>query len=134
MTTTRQIYLDNFEKLPESELARLAGVSRQRIHQLETQLHVCKMAPSLKPNLGHHCIDCGKRIGGNKRCRPCSFKARKPKLIILVCPTCEAKFPIDKKVHAWKLKHGQKEFFCSRKCLGAQAGKKLWEQKPYKIH
>ena len=41
---TARLFLENIGK-PESDIARLAGVSRQRIHQLEKRFMVCHLDP-----------------------------------------------------------------------------------------
>lgn len=120
MATTKEIYLANFERLSASEIARLAGVSPQRIHQLKQKFMVCKMTATARHK--HHCIDCAKEIQRDGRCLKCYRKFRKAQLIKIVCSTCNRKFSINKKLYEWKINHGQKQFFCKKRCQGAWLG------------
>lgn len=123
---TAQIYLQEFERLPESDIARKAGVSRQRIHRLERKFKVCTMAPSGSIKLiPRPCPTCGKqmRLKGRKYC---SMKCRVVSTlrVSLTCPICGKEF-----VRRWSDVKKYKKNFCSKHCHGVYVCRIRWGEK-----
>jgi len=126
---TSQIYLQEFEHLPESDIARKVGVSRQRIHELERKFRLCTMAPR-SPKLmliPRPCPVCGKQMkpSGGKR-KHCSMLCRKASTVRLklTCFICGKEF-----VRLWSQAKRYKRSFCSGHCHGVYICRVRWSKK-----
>jgi hypothetical protein len=119
--TTRELYLENFDTKSEVEIAGLAGVTRQRIHQIERKLQVCNMA-YVKPGTGRTkkerptCPVCGGKCKGVKHtfCSIACWKVAHS--AICACTQCGKLFIQEKSYYAYKRDHGQTNIFHSRGC------------------
>ena len=127
---TSQIYLQEFEHLPESDIARKAGVSRQRIHQLEHKFKVCTMAPR-SPKLmliPRPCPVCGKQMKslGRRKRKHCSMLCYNASTLRLelTCFVCGKKF-----VRLWSSVKRYKKLFCSKHCHGVYICRVRWGKK-----
>lgn len=122
MATTRELYLENFDTKSEAEIAGLAGVSRQRIHQIERKLRVCNMA-YVKPGTGHTRVE-------RRTCPVCGNKCKEPENIfcsrkcwrivhnqVCICAQCHKVFAHRKSDYVFRHAHGQRHFFCHRECF-----------------
>lgn len=117
---TALVYLQYCEVLPEAKIARIAGVSRQRIHQLEQRFGRGLLAPSGRP--GKKCKLCGKKIH-KTYCLLCWRKVNVAKFVILHCETCGRAFSRQWGQYYARVKKGSKHTWCSRKCQGEWLGK-----------
>ena len=125
---TSQIYLQEFEHLPESDIARKVGVSRQRIHELERKFRLCTMAPKspkLMPEFFRPCPICGNRV--KPGCKYyCSNLCRKKSTLRLklTCFICGKEF-----VRSWSQAKRYKRSVCSGHCRGVYICRVRWGKK-----
>ena len=111
---TAQVYLENFERLPEKEIAQIAGVSRQRINQLQHYFGVSQIRfRSNEVKLKRICPQCnGRKSVMGRICRFCQ-RSRK---VALICEWCGK--PFERSVYKVRNKHN----YCNKRCFGAWLG------------
>jgi Mn-dependent DtxR family transcriptional regulator len=96
-------------KYSQAELARILGVSRQRVHELVKRLDLNHL---MEPKQwSFYCLDCGKPIRGRRRCRPCWRKLYGAERVSLSCDFCGKQFERKK---SETRRH--KFHFCSTSC------------------
>jgi len=115
--STREIYLEHFDTLPEVQIAVLAKVSRQRINALERQFRVCTMAPRL--HQFHYCKRCGCKFapsGHRVYCWKCEPKLFSRKVVYISCDSCSESFYRGLSAYRTALRRGSKRFYCCNRC------------------
>lgn len=124
-------YIDNNideEKITQSELADIAGVSRQRVAQIVEQNGLTEYVRS-REDMKRKCVVCGDKMDADKFGKYCSdeckLKLRSEKYYVtLKCATCGKDFTIRKSEHKARCRNKTSEiFFCSKKCQGVRLGK-----------
>jgi predicted nucleic acid-binding Zn ribbon protein len=120
---------DTDEKVSQAELAKIVGVSRQRIAQL-VEINDLGHVVKTRENNQRKCIVCDQDMDHDKFGRYCSDECklllRKQNFYVtLKCATCGGEFSIRKSEYKARLRNKQTEdFFCSKKCQGSSVGKK----------
>jgi len=117
---------DSDEKISQSDLADIVGVSRQRIAQL---VELNGLEDVIKNREERKCVVCGNRMGRKfgKYCSDeCKIKFRTDKFYVtLKCASCKTEFTIKKSEYKARLRNKVGDtFFCSKKCQGTELGKK----------
>ena len=116
------------EKISQSELADIVGVSRQRVAQLVEQNDLGDILIS-REDMKRRCVVCGEKMEADKFGKYCSdeckLKLRSEKYYVtLRCSSCNNEFTIRKSEYKARLRNKVgNTFFCSKKCQGAELGK-----------
>ena len=117
---TKNIILEariKFPKMTYVELGKLAGVSKQRVHQILKAEGICYIRPV------YNCIECNKSLRTQTKtgkCLACHNKSRGRGDIELTCMACKITFK--RRVAQAYRNRGNKHSFCSRACMGRILG------------
>ena len=119
---------DSEEKISQSDLADIVGVSRQRVAQLIEQNDLRDVIIT-REDMKRRCVDCGEKMEADKFGKYCSdeckLKLRSEKYYVtLKCATCGKDFTIRKSEYKARCRNKTSDvFFCSKKCQGVRLGK-----------
>lgn len=125
-------YIDNNdteEKVSQTELAKIIGVSRQRVAQLVETNDLGYVVKTRDDNR-RKCVVCGNIMDRNKFGRYCSDECKlilrkRNYYVTLKCATCGNEFSVRKSEYKARLRNKQTEdFFCTKQCQGVSVGKK----------
>lgn len=120
---------DSDEKISQSDLADIVGVSRQRVAQLIEQNDLRDVIIT-REDMKRRCIVCGEKMEADKFGKYCSdeckLKLRSEKYYVtLRCASCDNEFTIRKSEYKARCRNKiGGTFFCSKKCQGTELGKK----------
>ena len=107
-----------------SEIARLVGISRERVRQiLNTQGLLVRSVPRVRP-----CKVCGKPITHSHAKYYCSRACfHRDHQVLLVCSTCGKHFLIPTSDYTLRLRDKKtNRWYCSKKCQGKWLGQLRW--------
>lgn len=119
-------YKRDFPNASSGTIASVFGVKRQTAHLMVSRaIKRDKTMPPFKRSYGKKyytgiCKYCGKEVKSidNARKSHKSCFSINVGRVQLKCPICKTNFSITKSQYRFRLEHGQKKFYDSRKCLG----------------
>ena len=107
--------------MPYSEIARLIGVTRQRVQQIATELGMSSKGPCYK-----RCVMCDRvYLRKEGRGRYCSYYCLMHAYhVLLRCEVCKQLFWRNRSAFNAMIKRKYGHVYCSRQCMGRQFGSK----------